>query len=190
MSDHVPGPPARPGTVTAAGVITIVFSLLTALVLAGGAVAMGLDRSIVDTMLQDSEAELRAQGVDLDAAVTLTIVLMGMLAVWALVAVVLAVFALRRSNAARILLVISAASAALLSLLTAMAILPIGVFLACVAVIVLLFVGGANPWFAGHDDHARRDPRAVPGVSGQPAGPYADTDQQPERPRQNYPGLD
>ena len=95
-------------------------------------------------------------------------------------ALVLAIFTLRRSNVARILLVVSAVLAALVSLLGVLAIVPLVVTLVCIATVVLLFTGGANQWFSG-------DVVAVPYtpdyVTYQPpaATPPAS---------QNYPGRD
>ena len=68
----------------------------------------------------------------------------------AIVLVLLAVFAMRRSNAARIGLVISAVlvclPTALIGLAGAFLMLLLGA--ACLVVIVCLFVGGANEWYA------------------------------------------
>jgi hypothetical protein len=64
---------------------------------------------------------------------------------------VLAVFAMRRSNGARVGLVVSAALAGLLSLISITSIVTIIPLGACVAVIVCLFTGGASQWYAGKD---------------------------------------
>jgi len=61
---------------------------------------------------------------------------------------VLAVFAWRRSNAARITLVVSAASAAFLSLLAITSIVSALNMLAAGATVALLFLGGANAWYS------------------------------------------
>ena len=62
---------------------------------------------------------------------------------------VLAVFAMRRSNGARIGLVVSAALAAILSLIAITSGLSAVSLIGCIAVIVLLFTGGAGAWYAG-----------------------------------------
>ncbi len=88
---------------------------------------------------------------------------LGVIAViWCVIAMVLAWFAFRRANWARITLVVSSAVAALLSLLT----FPVGVVqtLGAGAVIALLFVGGANEWYS------RRT--AVAGYQPGPFQPY------------------
>ena len=69
--------------------------------------------------------------------------------VGAVIGVLLGVFVLRRSNVARILLVISSAVVAVFSLLGITSGLSVVTLAAAVAVIVLLFVGGANDWFSG-----------------------------------------
>jgi hypothetical protein len=73
--------------------------------------------------------------------------------VWSLIAVVLAVFVLRRSNTARILLVISASVVAVLSLLTIAGGATVVTLVASVATILLLFVGGAGDWFKRTGGH-------------------------------------
>ena len=137
----------RPGTVTAAGWITIVFSGLAFLLLGLGVLVFLVARDDFVREIQDVP-EFQTSGIDPDTAVGAVIAILGFLMLWALIALVLAVFVLRRSNVARILLVISSAVTALFSLLG----LSGGggsapTLLAAVAVIVLLFVGGAGDWF-------------------------------------------
>ena len=67
---------------------------------------------------------------------------------WCVIACVLAVFAMRGSNVSRILLVISASVAGLLSLLLIGSVVSALWLLACIAVVVLLFTGGASGWYA------------------------------------------
>ena len=69
-----------------------------------------------------------------------------------------AVLVLRRSNAARITLVVSSAVTALISLFGIGSGVSAITLLAAVAVIVLLFVGGANDWFKGKG-------QAIPGMT-------------------------
>ena len=82
-----------------------------------------------------------------------------MFLVWCLIACILAVLVLRRSNAARITLVVSSAVTALFSLFGIGSGVSAVTLLAAVAVIVLLFVGGANDWFKG------KGGQAVPGMT-------------------------
>ena len=74
---------------------------------------------------------------------------------------------LRRSNVARILLVISSAVVALFSLLSITSGVSAVWLVAAIAVIVLLFVGGAGDWFKGAV--AVRRAAATAGYGG-PAG--------------------
>lgn len=74
--------------------------------------------------------------------------------VWSLIAIVLAAFAFRRSNPARIALSVSSTMAALVSLLMILSLISVVTLLMAGAVTVLLFTGGANEWYARRDDHS------------------------------------
>ena len=136
----------RPGTVTAAAWITIVFSALTALLSALGALGMVVARDQVVTEME-RVPEFQDANIDADAVVGVLVAIILAVVVWALIAIVLAVFVLRRSNVARILLVISSAVVVLLSLLGITSGLSVVTLVAALATIVLLFVGGAGDWF-------------------------------------------
>ena len=140
---------ARPGTVTAAGWTTLVLSGLTALLFGFFAVAMIVAK---DDVLEEIDRALAEQGAtgDFNAedAFGLVLVVMGVLTLWCVIACVLAVFAMRRSNVSRILLVISASVAGVLSLLAIGSVVSALWLLACIAVVVLLFTGGAGDWYA------------------------------------------
>ena len=73
---------------------------------------------------------------------------LAVLAVWCLIAIVLAVATMRGSNGARITLVVSASLSALFSLLGALVILPLAITIASIVTVVLLFTGGSKEWFA------------------------------------------
>jgi hypothetical protein len=144
----------RPATVTAAGVITLVTGGLMFVLLAITLVtvlAAGPDsqyiQDVVDEMARQNEAY---QDFSAQTIVNIAAVGIGIALAWTLVAMLLAVFAMRRSNAARIGLVVSAAlvcvPTALIGLSGAFAMLVLGA--ACVVVIVCLFAGGANQWYA------------------------------------------
>ncbi len=143
------GSDVRPGTVTAAGWTTLVMSGLTALLFGFLALAMVVAK---DEMID----EINRQLVDADAigdfnaedAYGVAVFVVLAFAVWCLISCVLAVFAMRRSNVSRILLVISAVVATLLSLLSIGSVVSAVWLLGCVAVVVLLFTGGANDWYA------------------------------------------
>ncbi|QBX55742.1 hypothetical protein EXE58_09935 [Nocardioides seonyuensis] len=138
---------ARPATVTAAGWITIVLSGLSALLYAFIALMFFVARDQVVNELE-RQPEFRDLDVDLDSIVGALVAVMLVLTVWSLVAVVLGVFVLRRSNVARILLVISSAVVALGALLSILSGISAVWLVATLLVIVLLFVGGAGDWFA------------------------------------------
>jgi hypothetical protein len=178
----------RPGTVTAAAWITIVFSglvavgfglLALAFVVARDEFVDGFDEAMRDSGTVDP-------GISAESAAGLVVAFLGVFAVWSLIAIVLAVFVLRRSNAARILLVISASVTALLSLVLIMSVLSALPLIAAVAVIVLLFSGGAGDWF-------KRLPANAGGYGGYPgdaygapqAGPYGHSSPQQSSPYGN-----
>lgn len=155
----------RPGTVTAAAWITIVCSVLVAALFGFVGLALFVAR---DEVISEMEAvpEFQDANIDADAVVgVLAAVVIG-LVLWSLVALVLSVFVLRRSNVARILLVISSAVVAVLSLLTITGGATVVTLIASVATIALLFVGGAGDWFK----RAGGYPVGHPG--GYPADPY------------------
>ena len=144
-------PDKRPGTVIWAAVLAIVGSALT--LLAAGffaLVALVASEDFVDGVEEGSGSQITSD----DTVVGVVVGIGGALAVWSVVAIVLAILVLRRSNVARILLVVSSAVAALVSLLA----MPLGLPVTTMAItaIVLLFVGGAGDWFA------RRDPSQLP----------------------------
>ena len=159
----------RPGTVTAAGVLTLVFSGLALLLFAFVLVAVLVARDVMASELSTTPG---FEGVSIDQVVAVTAVTMSLFALWALVAMILAVLAMRRRNGARIGLVVSAVLTALLcglSLLGAAAdpvsaALPLLVAVVAVTTIVCLFAGGASNWYAGR--------QGVGSVGGRP-GPVA-----------------
>jgi len=146
-------PDKRPGTVTAAGVITIVFSSLTLLLFGFVFVGVLVAKDMMATELQEQPG---FEDVTMDQVVGAVALIVGILAVWAIAAIVLAIFAMRRSNGARITLVVSSVIVALFMGLSivgaqdaASAMIPLLVVVAAVTTIVCLFAGGASGWYAG-----------------------------------------
>lgn len=152
----------RPGTVTAAAWITIVLSSLTAALFAFSGLALLVAR---DQVIAEMERvpEFSEAGIDADAAVGVLVAFMVGLVIWCVIAIVLAVFVLRRSNVARILLVISSAVTALGALISVASGLPILHLIGAAATIVLLFTGGAGDWF-------KRVPASAGGHPGDSSG--------------------
>lgn len=142
----------RPGTVTAAAWITIVFSGLSAALLGLIALVFVVARDEFIAGFEDEWARSGA-GADVDidpeSLAGVIVAMFVFLAIWALIAVVLGIFVLRRSNVARILLVISSSVVALFSLIGIASGISVVTLGAAVGVIVLLFVGGAGDWFKG-----------------------------------------
>ena len=166
------GSDRRPGTVTAAAWITIVFSGIVAMIFGFTTVGLVVARDQVITEME-RVPEFQEANIDADAAVGVLVAVLLGLVVWSIIAIVLAVFVLRRSNVARILLVISSSVTALFSLLSITSGVSLVLLIAAVATIVLLFVGGAGDWFKRLPAHAGghggypSDPYGTP-----PAGPY------------------
>lgn len=138
-------PDKRPGTITAAGIITLVLSGLTLLLFAALAIALIVAR---DDVVDELRGESGLEDFNPDDLVTFLTIAVLVLVFWCLATMVIAVFAMRRSNVARILLVISSSMAALISLLGITSILSAITLIGAVAVIVLLFVGDAGDWYA------------------------------------------
>jgi hypothetical protein len=167
-----PVPDRRPGTVTAAAWIAIVFSGITALFLGLGALGLVVARDdLVDEIEREMESGAAGTDVQLDvdpeSIVGVLVAVILVLIAWALVSIVLAVFVLRRSNVARILLVISSGVVALFSLIGIASGISLVWLMASIATIVLLFVGGAGDWFKGTPAYT-----ATPAPYGGQPGPY------------------
>ena len=144
-------PDARPGTVLAAAIVTMVLSGLVGLVMLVFVFFMVVAR--------DAFMEGFTDSADLGSTDVYTPVLIGfsVVAVWCVVAFVLGILVLRRKNWARITLVVSSGVSAALSLLaitSGVSLLTLG---GAIAVIVCLFTGGAGHWF--HREHAYSQPR-------------------------------
>ncbi len=142
-------PARRPVTVTAGAVITIVLSGLTFLVAAVFGLSFLANRDqAVDRLEQQLRERNQAADITGSDLATIATVFLGIVVVWALVAIVLAVFTLRRRQWSRITLVVSSVVSAVFCLVGILAIIPVVPLAGAVATIVLLFTGGANQWFA------------------------------------------
>ena len=150
-------PDKRPGTVTAAGIITLVFSGLSFLLFAFATVMFLVAQDEVREQIEN-EPSLEDAGVSADTVIDAGVALLGVFALWCLVAVVLGFLVLRRSNAARITLVVSSAVTALVSLVLIGSGVSALTLIAAIATIVLLFTGGAGDWFARRSAAAAAPP--------------------------------
>jgi hypothetical protein len=144
------GTDARPGNVTAAGWITLIFSGLTFVLFAFITFALFIAK---DDAITEIDKQIRESGGSSDFngndAYGVIVGVLLVITIWCLITCVLAVFAMRRSNVARIMLVISSAVSGAICLLGITSVVSAVPLLACVGVIVLLFTGGSNAWFAG-----------------------------------------
>lgn len=145
---HDPG--KRPGGVTAAAIITIVASGITFAGLAVSMIYILASRAdFVDQLDDELSSNSAYEDISPETIANVAIGLLVVMAIWCLAAIVLAIATMRRSNGARIALIVSAALSALFSLLGALVIVPLVLTIASIATIVLLFTGGAGAWFAG-----------------------------------------
>jgi amino acid transporter len=142
-------PDKRPGTVTAASIITIILSALGLVGFGILAVILGVARDdVIDEINREMEGQPGFEDVTADDLATIMIVIFVVLAIWSLIAIVTAVLALKRQNWARIVTVISAAGTALSSLLGITSGVSAVTLIAAIGVIVLYFTGGANEWYS------------------------------------------
>ncbi len=156
-------PRSRPGTVTAAGVTTIVMAAITGV----GWVVIGLvwaaSRDQIERrLLTDPQFDsLNLTASDLDNVSSGIYVGAVLAALICLVAVVAAVLMLRGRNWARIVVVVLSAVTALLGLVFVLGggFLALLWLLAGAAVIVLCFAGGAGAWFDARGYAADSAPR-------------------------------
>lgn len=155
-------PDKRPGTVLAAGITTIVLAGLSFLLYAVVVLLMIVARDDMVGTLDDSLTADQRDLFGADGLATFLTVVMVAFAVWCLVAVLLAVLAMRRSAVARILLVVSSGLTVLVSLLAISSLVSGVTFIAAIAVIVLLFTGGANDWYARRGTRPPEAPAAQP----------------------------
>lgn len=152
---QAPHPDKRPGTVTAAGIVTIVLSALVVVgcvfAIFGIAVARGeIVAEIERQIAADPTLEQQLQGFDPSVVVTILVGVVVGFVVWALLAIVLAIFAMRRSSVARIGLVVSSVLTGLLAIVPTFAAgFPVIWLFGAIAVVVCLFAGGASRWYAG-----------------------------------------
>ena len=180
---------SRPATVTAAAWITIVLSGLSAALFGFVALLFLIARDSIVAELERVEGFEQAD-LDPDSIVGVMVAFMLVLVIWAVISLLLGIFVLRRSNVARILLVISSAVVAAGSLLSITSGVAAIWLISAVAVIVMLFVGGAGDWFKRTPSY----PGDAQGGYGygygdqQPGSPYDGQQGGSDYPPTDYPG--
>jgi len=163
----------RPATVTVAAVLTWLFS---AIAMVGFLIAVAMllaDRNqVLDAVT--SSPRFRSSTLTENQIVAAVWVSCALMIFWCAAAMVLAFLTFRGHNWARITLVVSAAVTLLFGLFA----FPVTLahLIVAAAVIVLLFTGGANAWFAGRAAHPSYGP---PPGSGY--GPLPGQGHQPPR---------
>jgi len=138
----------RPGTVTAAAWITLIMAGLTGALFGFITLGMLVAKDDVVTEMDKAFAEQGVTGdFSAEDAYGFFVFALVVLTLWCIIACVLAVFAMRGSNVSRILLVISSVVAGLLSLVAIGSVISAVWLLACIAVVILFFTGGAGEWY-------------------------------------------
>lgn len=173
-------PGRRPATVTAAAWVTwSLSSLVIGMFLLLGLVMVAARDELLRQLERDEN--LRQFDLPIDQVVVALWVIVVVVLFWGGSAMVLAWFAYRRASWARIALVVSASFALLISL----AAFPVGLLhaLGAGAVIALLFLGGANEWFAG-----RSGDQGFPGAFQPYPGPSGQEQYPGPQGRPEYPG--
>jgi hypothetical protein len=155
-------PAARPSGVTVACVLTWMATGLTTLGLVATGVLLAVQPDALLDEVHRQNPELRSEGVSDDLLVGVTFAMLAAMVLWCVSAAVLAVLVFRRTEWARIVLVVSASTAAALSLIGT----AIGAFLlaltlvASVATLALLLRPDVRVWFS---QRPGQRPPAVPG---------------------------
>ena len=149
-SSYSSDPHKRPGTVTAAAIITIICAGISFLLMALAALMLAVAKDEAREQIE-KEPAFEDAGISADTLIDAGVAIFGVLALWCLIATILGFMVLRRSNGARIALVVSAAVSALVSLLGITGGVTAITLIASIAVIVLLFTGGASEWFKGRN---------------------------------------
>jgi hypothetical protein len=151
---------ARPRQVATACVITWATSALVVLMMAGTLLALQSGQVVQDMQTRIGDNPTLAQsGMSFADVVVMVRVMAVLMLLWALAAIVVAGFAFRRQNWARITLAVSAAVVALLGLASSIS-FPgfLLVSAAAVAAAVLLFNRQSSQWYAGADDQRLGQP--------------------------------
>jgi hypothetical protein len=140
-------PHRRPGTVTAACILTWVFASLA---IVAAAVLLVMVTAGRDDFVDDWQAEPDLDGLDVapETAASVIGAVMAAFIVVAVLAIVVAVAAFRRSTAARVTLMVLSGLTALVSLVLSVAIVPFLWVIASTVTLILLFTTSANRWFA------------------------------------------
>lgn len=110
-------PPARPAGVTWACALTWIFASLAILVMGASMVAVAMSPDLLFEELDRQRPELADQGVTHDTIVSLTYAMGGLVIVWSILAIILAVLVFRRTAWARLPLLVSAATTAAICVL-------------------------------------------------------------------------
>ncbi|RYP86668.1 hypothetical protein EKO23_08325 [Nocardioides guangzhouensis] len=136
----------RPGTVTAACVITWVFSVIALLAAAWMFIAVYADRDGFERSISEGQ-DLENVGLTADEVVTMVTSVSIAIALLSALAIVVAALAFRRTRWARVVLLLLSVVTSFASLLLSVAVVPFFWLLAAIAVMILLMLGRSKRWF-------------------------------------------
>lgn len=151
---RVPGanrpPRQRPGTVTGAAVITIVMSSIS---IVCGIIAIIASTPLVNYMTEHpGNFDLNPQDVENPGNLTFSFIALSvLLVIFAIIAILFAVFVLKRHQWARVILTVLAAVTILCGAVGSVMIIGAPWLITGIIVVILLYTGGANTWFAFED---------------------------------------
>ena len=140
-------PNRRPGTVTAACILTGVFA---ALAIAAAAVLLVVVTAGRDQFVDEWEDEPDLDSLDVvpETAANVIGAVMAVCIVLAVFAIVVAIAAFRRSSPARVTLMVLSGLTAVASLVLSVAIVPFLWVIASTVTLILLFTTSANRWYS------------------------------------------
>jgi hypothetical protein len=143
----VTDPNRRPGTVTAACILTGVFASLA---IAAAAVMLLVVTAGRDQFVDEWEEEPDLDGLDVvpETAANVIGVVMAVCILLAVFAIVVAIAAFRRSSAGRVTLMVLSGLTAVVCLVLSVAIVPFLWVIASTVTLILLFTTSANRWYA------------------------------------------
>ncbi|MDX6324590.1 MAG: hypothetical protein QOK15_944, partial [Nocardioidaceae bacterium] len=159
-------PDRRPLTVTIASVLTWIGAGATATLMLAFVAILAVGG---DSFVREFESAAQRSNVTLTANQAMAVgwTVAAVFLVWSIAAIVLAVLAFRRNNAARIALVVSSVMTALFSLFGIASGISAITLVISAATVVLLFTGGANEWYSRRS----RGGSPPPGTYAAPAQP-------------------
>jgi|SRR5690625_1526908 len=137
----------RPGTVSGAAILTIVMSSIS---IVCGLIAVIASAPMADYIADHPrDFDVRPQDVENPANIMFGLIAFSaLLIIFAITAIVFAAFVMKRQQWARVILTVLTAVTILFGAIGSVALVGAPWFISGIIVVVLLYTGGANSWFA------------------------------------------